>query len=225
MADRVADKNHSAGDLNYLYQFRIIVVGEPSVGKSCILYRFTENRFFETIMSTTGFDFHSEIVPVDGHNMKLQLWDTAGQERYRAIARAYYRDVVGVLAVFDISDQDSFTELPSWIDDVREQANPHAPVFIVVGNKCDKANERTVPRREAERFARRYSMDYLECSAKTGANISEAFELLTRKIYDAVKDGRIKMEEGWEGVKSVEEMTNSMKAHNKPDGNSCCSVL
>ena len=217
MADRVADKSQN-GDLNYLYQFRIIVVGESSVGKSCILYRFTENRFLETLAATTGFDFHSEIVPIDGYNMKLQLWDTAGQERYRAIARAYYRDVVGVLAVFDITDQDSFTELPSWIDDVREQASPHAPVIIVVGNKCDKVDERSVARKEAEKFARRYSMDYLECSAKNGTNISETFELLTRKIYDAVKDGKIKMEEGWDGVKSVEEMTNSIKSRKMKTG-------
>lgn len=221
MVQSMADCNGKT-DLSYLYQFRIIMVGEPSVGKSCILYRFTENRFFETLGATTGFDFHSEMIVIDGHKMKLQLWDTAGQERYRAIARSYFRDVAGVLAVFDITDYTTFTELPSWIDDVREQASPHSPMFVLVGNKSDKAGERCVSRREAEKFARRNSMDYMETSAKSGANVNDAFELVSRKIYEAVRDGKIKTQVGWDGVKNMEEMAKKSKSEQKGKSESCC---
>ena len=221
----------------YLYQFRIIIVGESTVGKSCILRRFTEKRFMEHNDPTVGVDFHTRTVFVDGHSLKLQLWDTAGQERFRAITRAYYRNAVGVLLVFNIADHESFAKLPDWIDDVEQASKPHNPVFVLVGNKCDQERDRQVLRREAEKFARSNRMDYIETSARTDTNIVEAFELQAKRIYEAIQEGRIMIGNGWDGVKkgdepeslrdsrSVSVQQKSKATSRKTQGNkACCSL-
>lgn len=189
----------------YLYQFRIIIVGESTVGKSCILRRFTEKKFMEHNDPTVGVDFHTRTVVIDGHQLKLQLWDTAGQERFRAITRAYYRNAVGVLLVFNIADHESFSKLPDWIDDVEQASKPHMPVFVLVGNKADQEKDRQVLRREAEKFARSYRMDYIETSAKNDVNIVETFELQAKRIYEGIQDGSIVIGNGWDGVKKGDE--------------------
>ena len=223
---------------HYLYQFRVIIVGESTVGKSCVLRRFTENRFTEHIEPTVGVDFHTRTVLVDGHKLKLQLWDTAGQERFRAITRAYYRNAVGVLLVFNIADHETFAKLPDWIDDGEQASQHQTPIFVLVGNKCDQERDRQVLRREAERFAKAYGMDYIETSAKTDTNIDEAFALQAKRIYEAIQDGRVQLGEGWDGVKKGDESPSEVRSvslqdrqkrinnngRNKED-KACCSLI
>ena len=190
---------------HYLYQFRLIIIGASTVGKSCLLRRFTENRYIEHNDPTVGVDFHSKIVRVDSHNLKLQLWDTAGQERFRAITRSYFRNAVGALLVFNLTDRESFDQLPDWIDDVQQAAKPRLPVFILVGNKADMDRHRQVLRREAELFANKHNMDYLETSAKTGQNVDEVFTVIARRIYEGIQDGTIEVGSGWDGIKKGDE--------------------
>lgn len=208
------------------------------MGKSCVLRRFTENRFIEHNDPTVGVDFHTRTVVIDGHKLKLQLWDTAGQERFRAITRAYYRNAVGVLLVFNIADHETFVRLPDWIDDVEQASKPHTPIFVLVGNKSDQERERQVLRREAERFAKTYGMDYIETSAKTDTNIDEAFTLQAKRIYEAIQDGRVQLGEGWDGVKRGEELPSEPQSinlqnrqgsksnvRNNREEKACCSLL
>lgn len=185
----------------YLYQFRLIMIGQSTVGKSSLLRQFKEGEYFPDISLTVGVDFHAKMVRINGHLIKMQLWDTAGQDRFRAIVKAYYRNAVGGLLVFDITNRESFASLDEWYDEVMKIAGPRKPVFILVGNKDDQAKERQVSREEGQKFARAHDMDYIETSAKSGHNVTETFEVLAKRILEMVESGEIKIEDGWDGVK------------------------
>ena len=198
------NKPFSMADLGYLYQFRLILIGDSTVGKSSLLRQFKEGEYFADISLTVGVDFHAKVVHVNRQPIKLQLWDTAGQDRFRAIVRAYYRNAVGGLLVFDISHRESFTNLPEWLEDAKKNADPHHLVFILVGNKNDQEKRREVSKEEAVRYAREHDMPYIETSAKSGANVEEAFVQIARKIYRMIEDGHIQVQDGWDGVKRGE---------------------
>ena len=184
------------------------------MGKSCLLRRFIDGKYVEHNDPTVGVDFHTKLVQIDGHHLKLQLWDTAGQERFRAITRSYFRNAVGALLVFDISDRQTFAKLPDWMDDVQQSAKPHAPIFVLIGNKNDLDKQRQVLHREAQEFASRHKMDYYEVSARTGSGVEEAFTLLGRRIYEAIQDGSVQVGEGWDGVKKGDELPRELSRVN-----------
>ena len=226
-------RNSSLTDVDhYLYQFRLIIIGESTVGKSCLLRRFTQGRWIEHNDPTVGVDFHTKMVQVDGHNLKLQLWDTAGQERFRAITRSYFRNAVGALLVFDISDQNSFAKISGWMEDVRQSSKPHEPVFLLVGNKADLDRQRQVLRVDAERLASSFKIDYIETSSRTGQNVEEIFNVLARRIFEAIQDGTVVVGNGWDGVKKGDEIPKEFSSRvnlqqkkisdTKDNGGGCC---
>lgn len=205
-------------ETNYLYQFRLILIGQSTVGKSSILRQFKEGEYFADISLTVGVDFHAKMIQVNGYPIKMQLWDTAGQDRFRAIVKAYYRNAVGGLLVFDLTNRESFMSLEDWYDEVMKIADPHKPVFVLVGNKDDQEKQRQVSREDGLRFARNHNMDYIETSAKSGHNVDEAFEILAEKILTMVENGQIKVEDGWDGVKRGEALDT--KKRRSPRGDS-----
>ncbi|KAL2084959.1 hypothetical protein ACEWY4_020477 [Coilia grayii] len=189
------------------YQFRIIMLGDSTVGKSSMLKRYTEDVFMECLNQTVGVDFYVHFLEVEPNvRVKLQFWDTAGQERFRSVTRSYYRNSVGGLLVFDLSNRSTFEHIPEWHQEVREHVQPHAVLFVLVGHKsdCDASGggERVVSRDEAEKLAGRLGMPYVEASSKTGDNIATAFELATRRIYQGLLSGEVEIRDGWDGVKS-----------------------
>ncbi|XP_066537594.1 RAB39B, member RAS oncogene family b [Hoplias malabaricus] len=187
----------------WLYQFRLIVIGDSTVGKSCLIRRFTEGRFAQVSDPTVGVDFFSRLVEIEpGKRIKLQIWDTAGQERFRSITRAYYRNSVGGLLLFDITNRHSFQNVHEWLEEARSHVQPHSIVFLLVGHKCDLDTQRQVTRQEAEKLAAAYNMRYVETSARDAINVERAFTELTRDIFDLVKHGEITIQEDWEGVRS-----------------------
>ncbi|CAF0768939.1 unnamed protein product [Didymodactylos carnosus] len=124
---------------NYDYQFRLIVVGDSTVGKSSLLRNFCDGVFSNDPDPTVGVDFNVRIVEVKpGVFAKLQLWDTAGQERFRSITRAYYRNSVGVLLIYDTTSYTSFTHVTNWLNEARQQIQPYQAVFLLVGTKIDR---------------------------------------------------------------------------------------
>ncbi|XP_046398585.1 ras-related protein Rab-39B-like [Ischnura elegans] len=124
------------------YQFRLILIGDSTVGKSSLLKYFTEGKFAQVSDPTVGVDFFARLVQVkDGTRIKLQLWDTAGQERFRSITKSYFRNSVGALLVYDITNRKSFENLPAWALEARRHIQPHEPVFAVVGCKVDLAKD------------------------------------------------------------------------------------
>ncbi|MEQ2209269.1 Ras- protein Rab-39B [Xenoophorus captivus] len=158
----------------WLYQFRLIVIGDSTVGKSCLIRRFTEGRFAQVSDPTVGVDFFSRLVEIEpGKRIKLQIWDTAGQERFRSITRAYYRNSVGGLLLFDITNRRSFQNVHNWLEEARSHVQPHSIVFLLVGHKCDLEAQRQVTQHEAEKLAGAYGMRYVETSARDAINVEK----------------------------------------------------
>ncbi|XP_028985417.1 ras-related protein Rab-42b [Betta splendens] len=186
------------------YQFRIIMLGDSTVGKSSLLKRYTEDLFLESLNQTVGVDFYVHFVEVEPEvRVKLQFWDTAGQERFRSVTRSYYRNSVGGLLVFDITNLASFNHIKEWHAEVCERVRPHRVLFVLVGHKSDQEaqGERVVSREEAQRLAAQLGVSYVEASAKTGHGVTQAFELLAQQIYQGLLSGEIQLQEGWDGVK------------------------
>ncbi|XP_057281093.1 ras-related protein Rab-39B isoform X3 [Pezoporus wallicus] len=145
----------------WLYQFRLIVIGDSTVGKSCLIRRFTEGRFAQISDPTVGVDFFSRLVEIEpGKRIKLQIWDTAGQERFRSITRAYYRNSVGGLLLFDITNRRSFQNVHEWLEETKVHVQPYQIVFVLVGHKCDLDTQRQVTRHEAEKLAAAYGFGH-----------------------------------------------------------------
>ncbi|KAL1782127.1 ras-related protein Rab-39A [Sigmodon hispidus] len=191
----------------WIYQFRLIVIGDSTVGKSCLLHRFTQGRFpglhSPACDPTVGVDFFSRLLEIEpGKRIKLQLWDTAGQERFRSITRSYYRNSVGGFLVFDITNRRSFEHVKDWLEEAKMHVQPFHIIFLLVGHKCDLASQRQVSREEAEKLSTDCGMKYIETSAKDATNVEESFTILTRDIYELIKKGEICIQDGWEGVKS-----------------------
>ena len=139
---------------DYNYLFKIVLVGDSGVGKSCLLSRFAWDQFAVDSKSTIGVEFATKSLEIGSQIVKVQVWDTAGQERYRAITTAYYRDAVGAIVVYDITKEETYNNVVRWVKDVRNNTNNRDIAIMLVGNKCDRVKERTVPLESAKAFAR-----------------------------------------------------------------------
>eukprot|EP01132_Coremiostelium_polycephalum_P009623 gene9623-11793_t len=167
-----------------LYLFKFLIIGDPNVGKSCLLYRFTDNKFKTQSNHTIGVDFASKIVEVGGRAVKLQIWDTAGQERFRSVTRSYYRGSAGVILVYDISNRESYNHITNWLSDARALASKDVTI-ILVGNKSDiPDNEREVTFNEASTIAQEN-----ETSALSGDEVEETFLKCARSIVSKIDNG------------------------------------
>ena len=170
--------------------YKVVVVGSSGVGKTAIVQRLVDGTFCDEGQSTVGVEFKSHSISFDEETMKLSIWDTAGQERFRSVSKAYFRNAVGAILVFSLEDSQSFNELDGWLNDLHALATPNA-VILLVGNKAD-VNDKTVTTSEAEAFAKRHNLEYLETSAKDGLNINDTFVRLARDINDKVKKGELR---------------------------------
>ncbi|KAI6043600.1 P-loop containing nucleoside triphosphate hydrolase protein [Pisolithus marmoratus] len=165
-------------------QFKIILVGNMSVGKTCLHRRFSDQQSPLDVTATYGVDLHYKNMEVDGWNIKLGILDTAGMERFRAITAPFYRGAQGVILVYDITDKSSFDALPGWLAEIDEHVLPTTPKMIV-GNKLDQEHFRKVPTSDGESFAARNGALFREASARTLVGVNEVFEDLVRKILHA----------------------------------------
>ena len=168
--------------MNANYSYKFIIIGSSGVGKTAIMKRLVENTFSADSQSTIGVEFDSTTIEVDGQSVKLQIWDTAGQERFRSIAKAYFRNAVGVLLVFDITERKTFDDVNMWLNDVHTLCDPSASV-ILVGNKSDLSASRVVTMTEAENFASHHQITYVETSARVGDNVKDAFTRVATAVY------------------------------------------
>lgn len=126
-------------------QLKVLLLGDSAVGKTCLLMRFTDDRFSSQFISTVGVDFKSKVLALGGERIKLQIWDTAGQESFRSITRSYYRGAAGALLVYDITRRETFNHLSRWLEEARQNGNPDM-VIMLIGNKADM-EARCVPAR------------------------------------------------------------------------------
>ncbi|KAG9342490.1 hypothetical protein JZ751_016493 [Albula glossodonta] len=147
--------------------FKIIVIGDSGVGKTCLTYRFCAGKFPDKTEATIGVDFREKVIEIDGEKIKVQLWDTAGQERFRkSMVQHYYRNVHAVVFVYDVTNAASFRSLPAWIEECRQHSLGQEVPRILVGNKCDLRDAVQVSTDTAQKFADSHSMPLFETSAK-----------------------------------------------------------
>lgn len=166
---------------NYDRVYKILIVGDSGVGKSCILERFATNNFFSCHQATIGIDFKTKIVQKNGINVIFKIWDTAGQERFRSITSAYYRGASGIMVCYDITNYESFDSIKTWINDIQQYADENIPI-IIVGNKLEDKH-RHISKLYGEQCAKEYGADFIEVSAKDGTNINTAFNIIADKIH------------------------------------------
>jgi small GTP-binding protein len=170
--------------------FKIVVVGASGVGKTAIVSQLVSHTFREECQPTIGVEFKSWSLQTDTETVKLQIWDTAGQERFRSVSKAYFRNALGAVLVFDLTSKASFDELSMWINDLNTLCSPNAYI-ILVGNKTDREDDRIVTEGEAKETAKRHGLEYIETSAKSGDNVAEAFVRLGGGILRQIKTGKI----------------------------------
>ena len=166
--------------MSFDYMFKLLVVGESGVGKTCMLLRFADDSFEDNFLSTIGVDFKVKEIVVDNQKVKLQIWDSAGQERFRNITASYYRNSSAIIIVYDITNHESFNKVSEWIEEVRGFV-PNSPLLLV-GNKCDLEEKRQVTYEEGEEFAKKNNIMFLETSAKTRHNIDATFQEIARQL-------------------------------------------
>ncbi|XP_008919382.1 EF-hand calcium-binding domain-containing protein 4B [Manacus vitellinus] len=176
--------------------FKIIFVGNSSVGKTSFLRRFCEDRFFPGTAATVGVDYNVKTVTVDNTQVALQLWDTAGQERYRSITKQFFRKADGVIVMYDITAKDTFTAVRQWLISIEEATGEDVPVLLL-GNKTDNEKEREVPMGMGEHLAKDYHLIFYECSACSGYNVEKSVLHLARFLKeheDKVKEKTIELQ-------------------------------
>lgn len=166
---------------SYDYLFKLLLIGDSSVGKTCLLFRFSEDAFNTSFISTIGIDFKIRTIDLDGKKIKLQIWDTAGQERFRTITTAYYRGAMGIMLVYDVTNEKSFENIGNWIRNIEMHASSDVEKMIL-GNKCDIQDRRQVTKERGEQLALENNIKFMETSAKSSYNVDEAFITLVRDI-------------------------------------------
>jgi len=166
---------------SYDLLFKLLLIGDSGVGKTCILFRFSDDAFNTTFISTIGIDFKIKTIEMNGKKIKLQIWDTAGQERFHTITTSYYRGAMGIMLVYDITNAKSFDNIAKWLRNIQEHANEDVEKMILA-NKCDMEEKRVISKERGEAIARENGIRFLETSAKTNINIERAFTELSENI-------------------------------------------
>lgn len=162
--------------------YKILLLGDSSVGKTCFLMRFTDNTFQDVHMSTIGLDYRlKEMKNSDGETINVQIWDTAGQERFRSITKNYYRGAHGILILFDVTSARSFDNMRNWVTQVKENSS-NAVTIYVVGTKIDLGDQRCVSKETGEMLSKEMGLKYFETSAKENINVLETFNELVADI-------------------------------------------
>jgi small GTP-binding protein len=162
------------GYANPLAKYKLVFLGDQSVGKTSIITRFMYDTFDSTYQATIGIDFLSKTMYLEDRTVRLQLWDTAGQERFRSLIPSYIRDSSVAVVVYDITDRTSFLNTGKWIDDVRTERGQDV-IIMLVGNKTDLADKRQVSIEEGEAKAKELNVMFIETSAKAGYNVKQLF--------------------------------------------------
>lgn len=172
----------------YDYMFKVLLLGDAGVGKTSLMWRFSDDVFNHTYISTIGIDFKLRTIDVQGQKVRLQVWDTAGQERFHAISVSYYRTAAGIMLVYDITRRRSFENIAKWLRKIDEHAKEDV-IKLLIGNKCDMEQPRAVMREEGEKLADEYDMPFFETSAKENESIKEAFECIAEEIMERFVPG------------------------------------
>ena len=167
----------------YDLSFKMIVIGDAGVGKSCLTSKAAKGIFDDSYSATVGFEFLTFNVKIEGKVIKLQIWDTCGQEIYRSLISSFYRNASLAMMVYSIDSQVSFTHIETWLKEVKLQSNPDIKIFLI-GNKADLEDQREVKFSEAKQFKEENGIHYFsEASAKSGLNAQQVFIEAAKLLY------------------------------------------
>ena len=202
------------------YTFKILTLGESGVGKTCLLLRYTDNKFIKNYLTTIGIDFKAKVINMHGKSVKLKIWDTAGQERFRNITTQYYKGADGIVLVYDVNERESFEKVSDWMKQISLNTQLDNIVIVLLGNKVDMEG-RQVKKEEGVEIAEQYKIKHFETSALSNLNVEESFKFLTEEIMrkkniEIVKDGP------GSGGNLVLEKNEKSGNGNKKEKKGCC---
>ena len=164
--------------------YKILLLGDSTVGKTCFLLRYTDDTFLDLHMATIGLDYRLKTMILEDHKIvKVQLWDTAGQDKFRAITRNYYKGARGIILIYDVTNIKSFENIKKWITEIKEEISDNVSI-ILIANKIDNEPERKVSKEQGEKLAKEFDIAFFETSAKTGVGINESVFYLVQKIIE-----------------------------------------
>ncbi|XP_029351011.1 ras-related protein Rab-19-like [Echeneis naucrates] len=213
-------------DDTFDFLFKIILIGDSNVGKTCVVQNFKSRTFTERQQNTIGVDFTVRTLDIEGKKVKMQVWDTAGQERFRTITQSYYRSAHGAMIAYDITRRSTFDSVTHWIKEV-EQFGAANVVLVLIGNKCDLEEDRQVLFEEACIQAKdRGILAAVETSAKESQNVEEAFMMMARELLS--RNGLNVQQGDSESAPRVLLRTNSRPvngvaaSYTPPEKKSCC---
>ncbi|XP_034090182.1 ras-related protein Rab-19-like [Gymnodraco acuticeps] len=215
-------------DESFDFLFKIILIGDSNVGKTCLVQNFKSGIFSERQQNTIGVDFTVRTVDIEGKKVKMQVWDTAGQERFRTITQSYYRSAHGAIIAYDITRQGTFDSVTHWIKEV-EIYGANNVVLVLIGNKCDLEKERQVQFEDACNLSKEKEiLAALETSAKESQNVDEAFIMMARELLS--RNGLNVQQEDSERNNTPRVLLRSnsrpinglMTDHTPPEKKTCC---
>ena len=164
--------------------YKILLLGDSTVGKTCFLLRYVDDSFLDLHMATIGLDYRLKTLILEEQKIvKVQLWDTAGQDKFRAITRNYYKGASGIILIFDVTNVKSYENIKKWINEIKEEISEKVKI-VLIGNKIDNVQERKISREQGDKLASEIGVKFFETSAKTGEGINESVFFLVKKIFE-----------------------------------------
>ena len=162
--------------------YKILLLGDCAVGKSCLLLRYCENSFQESHLATIGLDFRLKTITLENNRkIRIQIWDTAGEDRFRAITKNYYKGAHGIVLIYDVTDQQSFQHIKDWVDKIKEESKEGVIIYLV-GNKIDLIDKRIITNADGKKLSEEIKIKYYETSAKDSTGVKEVFENLVKDM-------------------------------------------
>ena len=213
--------------VNFDYLLKYIIIGDAAVGKSNLLLRYVHGQFKPEYQLTIGVEFGAKNIEISSKTFRIQIWDTAGQENFRSITRAYYKNSVCALVVYDISSRDSFNNVMSWIEDCKNQS-PKTIFIVLVGNKSDLEDKRQVTYEEGKELADKNELLFFESSAKEGTNVEDIFVNSAKEIAKKIEQGYYDLENDSCGIKKGINRNSNQQIHlgneqpNNQNNGGCC---
>ena len=170
------------------YKFKIVIVGDPGVGKTSLILRFTNNAFRRSYIPTLGVHISDKIFKVDSATIQIVIWDVAGQQKFTTMRQQFYLGTDGIFLTFDLTNDESFKNISRWHQDIQNQLDDRTLFGYIIGNKKDLTKRLTVDSNQAVSLATKLELGYIETSARTGENVDEAFYEIAKMLYDSIND-------------------------------------
>ena len=203
MSDDEEGESNEQSKYEYSYSVKFIIVGDSSVGKSNILLRFSRNTFDAGHQATLGIEFANKHLIYNNTDYLVQIWDTAGQENFRSVTRAYYKASAVAMVVYDITKEETFEHIQSWLKDCKDLA-PKTVLLVLVGNKTDLEEQRVISKERGENLAKENNMLFFETSAKLGDGIEQAFQKSIEAVDQKIRSGYYNLSDSSKhGIKKI----------------------